>query len=100
MTCSSRLSVAPTHAALGWLQSPTVGEASTTLTGPLITAPRFLPRLVVAPGRDDRLVGQAATVACISHTRTSAASVAVTFCPPVAVNRTASPLARGPAPSR
>src|SRR3954447_16484504 len=53
----------------------------------------FLPLVI---GR----VGQAATVACISHTRTSAASVAVIRWPPVAVNRTASPVRSSPAPSR
>src|SRR5215469_10055350 len=37
--------------------------------------------------------------ACISQIRISAGSVAVTFCPPVAVNRTASPAEREPASS-
>jgi len=44
--------------------------------------------------------GQGARVACISQTRTSVGSVAVTRWPPVAVKRTASPVSSCPAPSR
>ena len=49
--------------------------------------------------RGRRDAGQGASVACISHTRTSASSVAVSCWPPVAVRRAASPVPSCPLPS-
>lgn len=90
----------PLKTTVGWLRPRLESHLPLRLAGLEVATPcgrRSTATDGAALGVGGELLVQAATVACISHTKISAGSVAVTFCPPVAVKRTASPVTRGPA---